>query len=158
MAGAKDFAFDAFGLAAAAPPPQSAQAAAQGHVLRAFWAQQQAEMAATTDFKTHNLPLARIKKIMKSDEDVRMISSEAPALFAKACEMFILEARRPARAPSRGRHARPWAQLASGAALRGPPRPSLVRARVTRSLISPPAARHARPRRPARPNTLSPAG
>lgn len=44
------------------------------------------------DFKTHNdLPLARIKRIMKSDEDVRMISAEAPVLFAKACEMFILE-------------------------------------------------------------------
>ncbi|OQR84217.1 nuclear transcription factor Y subunit [Achlya hypogyna] len=43
------------------------------------------------DFKTHQLPLARIKKIMKSDEDVRMISAEAPVLFAKACEMFILE-------------------------------------------------------------------
>lgn len=28
---------------------------------------------------------------MKSDEDVRMISSEAPVLFAKACELFILE-------------------------------------------------------------------
>jgi Histone-like transcription factor (CBF/NF-Y) and archaeal histone len=28
---------------------------------------------------------------MKSDEDVRMISAEAPVLFAKACEMFILE-------------------------------------------------------------------
>ena len=28
------------------------------------------------------LPLARVKKIMKSDEDVRMISSDAPALFA----------------------------------------------------------------------------
>ena len=27
---------------------------------------------------------------MKSDEDVRMISAEAPVLFAKACEMFIL--------------------------------------------------------------------
>ncbi|RMX62734.1 hypothetical protein KXD40_002551 [Peronospora effusa] len=45
-----------------------------------------------TDFKNHNdLPLARIKRIMKSDEDVRMISAEAPVLFAKACEMFILE-------------------------------------------------------------------
>jgi nuclear transcription factor Y gamma len=44
------------------------------------------------DFKTHNdLPLARIKRIMKSDEDVRMISAEAPVLFAKACELFILE-------------------------------------------------------------------
>ena len=28
---------------------------------------------------------------MKSDEDVRMISAEAPVLFAKACEFFIIE-------------------------------------------------------------------
>ena len=28
---------------------------------------------------------------MKSDEDVRMISSEAPILFALACQMFITE-------------------------------------------------------------------
>ena len=28
---------------------------------------------------------------MKSNEDVRMISAEAPVLFAKAVEMFILE-------------------------------------------------------------------
>ena len=28
---------------------------------------------------------------MKSDEDVRMISAEAPIVFAKACELFILE-------------------------------------------------------------------
>ena len=41
--------------------------------------------------KDQKLPLARIKKIMKSDEDVRMISAEAPVLFAKACEMFIIE-------------------------------------------------------------------
>jgi nuclear transcription factor Y, gamma len=44
------------------------------------------------DFKTVvDLPLARIKRIMKSDEDVRMISAEAPVLFAKACELFIME-------------------------------------------------------------------
>ena len=42
-------------------------------------------------FKAQKLPLARIKKIMKSDEEVRMISAEAPILFAKACEMFIAE-------------------------------------------------------------------
>lgn len=42
-------------------------------------------------FKNHQLPLARVKKIMKSDEDVRMISAEAPVLFAKACEVFIVE-------------------------------------------------------------------
>ena len=45
----------------------------------------------TADFREHQLPLARIKKIMKNDEDVKMISSEAPALFAKACELFLIE-------------------------------------------------------------------
>jgi len=62
--------------------------------------QQMAELAATHSvkgdgtaaFKNHNdLPLARIKRIMKSDEDVRMIRAETPVLFARACELFILE-------------------------------------------------------------------
>jgi len=35
--------------------------------------------------------LLLLLQIMKSDEDVRMISAEAPVLFAKACELFILE-------------------------------------------------------------------
>ncbi|KAJ1762005.1 CCAAT- binding transcription factor component [Coemansia sp. RSA 1807] len=45
------------------------------------------------DFKVHLLPLARIKKVMKSDPDVKvqMISAEAPILFSKACEIFITE-------------------------------------------------------------------
>ncbi|KAG1368322.1 nuclear transcription factor Y subunit C-3 [Cocos nucifera] len=59
--------------------------------LQMFWASQYQEIMATTDFKNHSLPLARIKKIMKADEDVRMIAAEAPVLFARACEMFILE-------------------------------------------------------------------
>jgi nuclear transcription factor Y gamma len=68
--------------------------------LTEFWTEQLDEMKklgtdkveTEQDFKNHNdLPLARIKRIMKSDEDVRMISAEAPVLFAKACEMFILE-------------------------------------------------------------------
>ncbi|KAG0590973.1 hypothetical protein M758_1G134700 [Ceratodon purpureus] len=63
----------------------------QKQQLSAFWAQQQQEMEQVNDFKTHQLPLARIKKIMKSDEDVKMIAAEAPVLFSKACEMFILE-------------------------------------------------------------------
>jgi nuclear transcription factor Y gamma len=50
------------------------------------------EQMTAEDMRTHHqLPLARVKKIMKSDEDVRMISAEAPALFAKACELFIIE-------------------------------------------------------------------
>ena len=60
-----------------------------------FWKHMAQEVEDTgtdlAEFKTAQLPLARIKKIMKSDEDVRMISSEAPVLFAKACEFFILE-------------------------------------------------------------------
>jgi len=68
--------------------------------LNTFWLDQLRQMRDLgTDmtltehhFKNHNdLPLARIKRIMKSDEDVRMISAEAPVLFAKACEMFILD-------------------------------------------------------------------
>ncbi|MCD7468840.1 Nuclear transcription factor Y subunit C-3 [Datura stramonium] len=59
--------------------------------LQTFWANQYQEIEHVTDFKNHSLPLARIKKIMKADEDVRMISAEAPVVFARACEMFILE-------------------------------------------------------------------
>jgi nuclear transcription factor Y gamma len=77
-------------MAAFAMQSHHAQAQHQQQ-LRLFWQQQMTEIETRSDFKNHQLPLARIKKIMKSDEDVRMISSEAPVLFAKACEMFILE-------------------------------------------------------------------
>lgn len=63
----------------------------QQEQLQVFWANQMQEIEQTTDFKNHSLPLARIKKILKADKDVRMISAEAPIIFAKACEMFILE-------------------------------------------------------------------
>lgn len=43
------------------------------------------------DYKLHQLPLARIKKVMKADPDVKMISAEAPILFAKGCDIFITE-------------------------------------------------------------------
>ncbi|CAI5741159.1 unnamed protein product [Hyaloperonospora brassicae] len=74
---------------------QRAQMQQQQLALHAFWQHQLQDISQIDpnafDFKTHQLPLARIKKIMKTDEDVRMISAEAPVLFAKACEMFILE-------------------------------------------------------------------
>ncbi|XP_010249038.1 PREDICTED: nuclear transcription factor Y subunit C-1-like [Nelumbo nucifera] len=63
----------------------------QQQQLQMFWTYQRQEIEQVNDFKNHQLPLARIKKIMKADEDVRMISAEAPILFAKACELFILE-------------------------------------------------------------------
>lgn len=43
------------------------------------------------DYKIHQLPLARIKKVMKADPEVKMISAEAPILFAKGCDVFITE-------------------------------------------------------------------
>ncbi|KAH8115651.1 histone-fold-containing protein [Phellopilus nigrolimitatus] len=60
--------------------------------LRGFW-QRQVDTAEqeTPDFRHPPLPLARIKKVMKSDPDVKMIAADAPILFCKACEIFISE-------------------------------------------------------------------
>ncbi|KAJ3187064.1 hypothetical protein HDU85_007102 [Gaertneriomyces sp. JEL0708] len=61
-------------------------------IMQAFWQQQIHDIeTGPLDFKFHQLPLARVKKVMKTDEDVKMISAEAPMLFSKACEIFILE-------------------------------------------------------------------
>lgn len=62
------------------------------HSMKDFW-QAELEKMHAMDFTNlkHPLPLSRIRKIMKSDEDVRMISAEAPVVFAKACELFILD-------------------------------------------------------------------
>ncbi|GIY67992.1 hypothetical protein CDAR_28081 [Caerostris darwini] len=62
-------------------------------VLDVFWDREMEEIRNLnqSDFKSQELPLARIKKIMKLDEDVKMISAEAPVLFAKAAELFITE-------------------------------------------------------------------
>lgn len=67
--------------------------------LRAFWDSQlqdhhslQATGPKKPDFKTlADLPLSRIKRVMKADSDVAMVSAEAPVVFARACSMFILE-------------------------------------------------------------------
>uniref|UniRef100_A0A4W3KHC1 Nuclear transcription factor Y subunit gamma n=1 Tax=Callorhinchus milii TaxID=7868 RepID=A0A4W3KHC1_CALMI len=62
-------------------------------LLQTFWPRTMEEIRNLTpnDFKVQDLPLARIKKIMKLDEDVKMISAEAPVLFAKAAQIFITE-------------------------------------------------------------------
>ncbi|BFZ60637.1 Transcriptional activator hap5 [Saitoella coloradoensis] len=61
-------------------------------IVAQFW-QQTVHNIETEDhdFKVHSLPIARIKKVMKTDEDVKMIAAEAPILFAKGCEVFIEE-------------------------------------------------------------------
>ncbi|KAM3961384.1 nuclear transcription factor Y subunit gamma isoform 1-T1 [Aphomia sociella] len=61
--------------------------------LHQFWTKVMDDIKKVTseDFKMQALPLARVKKIMKLDEEVKMISAEAPVLFAKAAEIFIHE-------------------------------------------------------------------
>jgi len=58
-----------------------------------FWPKATEEIRAmgNAGLKHQELPLARIKKIMKLDDDVKMISAEAPVLFSKAAEIFIHE-------------------------------------------------------------------
>ncbi|KAH0461974.1 hypothetical protein IEQ34_009549 [Dendrobium chrysotoxum] len=63
----------------------------QPQSCRSYWVDQYREMEETSNFRRQRLPLAGIKRIMKADEDVQMISAETPVIFARACEMFILE-------------------------------------------------------------------
>ena len=61
-------------------------------ILATYWQQTISSLENDThDFKIHQLPLARIKKVMKADPEVKMISAEAPILFAKGCDIFITE-------------------------------------------------------------------
>ncbi|KAK3821165.1 MAG: histone-fold-containing protein [Benniella sp.] len=86
--------------AASATAPQTAltpQQLQQQQFAQDFWEEQIiAAEQFDSDFKNHPLPLARIKKVMKSDPEVKMISAEAPILFSKACEIFICEITRRA--------------------------------------------------------------
>lgn len=61
-------------------------------ILTTYWQQTINNLETEThDYKIHQLPLARIKKVMKADPEVKMISAEAPILFAKGCDIFITE-------------------------------------------------------------------
>jgi histone H3/H4 len=61
-------------------------------ILNTYWQQQVTKLEVEEhDYKLHQLPLARIKKVMKADPEVKMISAEAPILFAKGCDIFITE-------------------------------------------------------------------
>ena len=61
-------------------------------ILNTYWQNQISRLETEEhDYKLHQLPLARIKKVMKADPEVKMISAEAPILFAKGCDIFITE-------------------------------------------------------------------
>ncbi|CAD6883911.1 unnamed protein product [Tilletia laevis] len=46
---------------------------------------------ATGRLEPFPIPLARIKKVIKSNDEVSMVSSEAPVLLARACEILIAD-------------------------------------------------------------------
>ncbi|KAF7300909.1 Nuclear transcription factor Y subunit C-2 [Mycena kentingensis (nom. inval.)] len=74
------------------PTPYVQTGEALPDFLRSFWQRQiDAAEQETVDYRHPPLPLARIKKVMKSDPDVKMIAADAPVLFCKACEIFIAE-------------------------------------------------------------------
>ncbi|KAJ8710681.1 hypothetical protein PYW08_009196 [Mythimna loreyi] len=72
---------------------ENAPAESPQQSLQQFWCKvtDDIKKVNSDDFKSQALPLARIKKIMKLDEEVKMISAEAPVLFAKAAEIFVHE-------------------------------------------------------------------
>lgn len=58
--------------------------------IEAFW--HNAMIKAKKDrLRSFSLPLARIKRLMKVEEDVKMVASEVPILFSKVTEKFVEE-------------------------------------------------------------------
>ncbi|XP_015937732.1 nuclear transcription factor Y subunit C-1-like [Arachis duranensis] len=54
-----------------------------------LWSFQRREVEQAHDFKNGLFPLARVRKMMKVEEDVDRISAEVPVVLAKACDLFI---------------------------------------------------------------------
>ncbi|KAM3576407.1 hypothetical protein VYU27_001757 [Nannochloropsis oceanica] len=70
------------------------------NLVEQFWASEATRIRqidpSATDLRLQELPLARVKKVMKQDEEVHgspkvLISMEALVIMAKACELFLLE-------------------------------------------------------------------
>ncbi|KAF3341103.1 hypothetical protein FCM35_KLT09947 [Carex littledalei] len=61
----------------------------QQYELDMLWKNHNQEVEHMRDFKHHQLPLTRMKRMMKANRDIKLVSSEAPVVLAKACEMFI---------------------------------------------------------------------
>eukprot|EP01117_Protostelium_nocturnum_P014508 TRINITY_DN5526_c0_g1_i1.p1 TRINITY_DN5526_c0_g1~~TRINITY_DN5526_c0_g1_i1.p1 ORF type:complete len:293 (-),score=95.07 TRINITY_DN5526_c0_g1_i1:37-915(-) len=56
----------------------------------AFWKRVKRELE-TCELKSNSFPIKRVKKIIKSDQDVQLVGGELNLLFAKACEIFVWE-------------------------------------------------------------------
>ncbi|XP_027351473.1 nuclear transcription factor Y subunit C-3-like [Abrus precatorius] len=74
------------------PMDQYRQEETEVEKLRLFWQEQLFSIQSTQALRSQQpLPLARIRRIIKTDSGVQMISAETPILMAKACEIFIQE-------------------------------------------------------------------
>ncbi|XP_044958192.1 uncharacterized protein LOC123409321 [Hordeum vulgare subsp. vulgare] len=71
--------------------PRPALPAPQQRAVDEFWRKQQEEMEATVDFNDRILPMARLKRVIRAEEDGMMIAADTPAYLAKLCELFVQE-------------------------------------------------------------------
>ncbi|OQS53700.1 NFYC2 [Ecytonucleospora hepatopenaei] len=64
----------------------------QKEMVKKYWAKEfRKAQNMPINFKNVKLPLARIKRLMKVEEDVKVIAQEVPVLFAFVTEKFIEE-------------------------------------------------------------------
>lgn len=64
----------------------------ESNINEQFWSKKLKEVNSENNcFLKHELPLARIKKLMRVEEDVRNVASEVPQLFSKVTQVFIEE-------------------------------------------------------------------
>ncbi|KAK0518636.1 CCAAT- binding transcription factor component [Tilletia horrida] len=81
----------------ASPAPAAAAAAAaaasneDGGAPSAAAGASGSQAPTTGRLEPFPIPLARIKKVIKSNDEVSMVSSEAPVLLARACEILIAD-------------------------------------------------------------------
>lgn len=71
--------------------PRPALPAPQQRAVDEFWRERQEEMEATGDFNDRILPMARLKRLIRAEEDGMMIAADTPAYLAKLCELFVQE-------------------------------------------------------------------
>jgi histone H3/H4 len=60
-------------------------------LLKEFWVTTLAEIQSSGPSQKHCFPLTRIKKIMRFDEEVNMVSHEVLCMFDKCTALFIQE-------------------------------------------------------------------
>ncbi|KAH7658618.1 Transcriptional activator HAP5 subunit protein [Dioscorea alata] len=59
--------------------------------LQSFWQNKMREIDSLPVSKQNQLPLSKIKKVMKLDKSVKMVSASAPVVLGKACEFLIMD-------------------------------------------------------------------